>query len=126
MIVGIALVALSIVELCRLTYPSWKNWQDCRHGVGSHLRPGRCLNEAEQFTSNKQRTQSRAGWDIMPLMIETDHVVVPTDARGHPICQRCQKSMWLLRIVPDEPGYEMRKFECSNCARAEQLKTHSP
>jgi hypothetical protein len=59
-------------------------------------------------------------------MTNTDTIVVPLDARGHPICQPCQRSMWLLKIAPDEPGYELRSFECANCGRAEKLKTPSP
>ena len=31
------------------------------------------------------------------------------------ICPRCTSPMWLARIEPDEPGYEICTFECQNC-----------
>ena len=47
-------------------------------------------------------------------MIENDPVVVPLDARGNPICERCKKGMWLLGIAPAEPGYELRSFNAQH------------
>ena len=43
-----------------------------------------------------------------------------------PYCTACRKEMWLLRIEPDEPGYEVRTFECAGCAYRERLQTLSP
>jgi hypothetical protein len=30
----------------------------------------------------------------------------------HPTCARCGAPMWLTRIEPDEPGKQLRNFEC--------------
>lgn len=47
-------------------------------------------------------------------------------AWSKPFCTRCRKEMWLLRIEPDEPGYELRSFECMACGRQESVHTPSP
>ena len=43
-----------------------------------------------------------------------------------PFCAACRKEMWLIRIEPDEPGYEARSFECAGCGRKERVQTPSP
>ncbi len=30
-----------------------------------------------------------------------------------PKCPTCGTEMWLTRIEPDEPGFDLRSFECS-------------
>jgi hypothetical protein len=32
-----------------------------------------------------------------------------------PLCPECSSLMWLARIMPDEPGYDLRTFECPEC-----------
>jgi hypothetical protein len=32
-----------------------------------------------------------------------------------PSCPNCGSQMLLTRIVPDEPGYDQRTFECGHC-----------
>jgi hypothetical protein len=32
-----------------------------------------------------------------------------------PRCPRCQNRMHLARIMPGEPGFELRNFECVKC-----------
>lgn len=33
----------------------------------------------------------------------------------HPNCPECGAMMWLTEIEPDEPGYDLRTFECAPC-----------
>jgi hypothetical protein len=35
---------------------------------------------------------------------------------GRPICENCDRQMWLLSIKPADNGNELRTFECSKCA----------
>ena len=32
-----------------------------------------------------------------------------------PLCPECGSLMWLARIMPDEPGHDLRTFECPEC-----------
>jgi RNase P subunit RPR2 len=43
-----------------------------------------------------------------------------------PFCAACRKEMWLIRIEPDEPGYEARSFECAGCGYRERVQTQIP
>ena len=49
-----------------------------------------------------------------------------TAAWSKPFCAGCRKEMWLIRIEPDEPGYERRSFECAGCGQQENVLTPSP
>ena len=42
----------------------------------------------------------------------------------HPKCPECGAKMWLVGIEPDEPGYDLRTFECAPCGvvTAEKVK----
>lgn len=42
----------------------------------------------------------------------------PTSHRaiiGQPDCPQCGAAMWLVCIEPDEPGRDLRTFECPRC-----------
>jgi len=32
-----------------------------------------------------------------------------------PYCPKCGSLMWLARIMPHEPGWDQRTFECADC-----------
>jgi hypothetical protein len=34
-----------------------------------------------------------------------------------PFCPNRSSLMWLARIMPDEPGYDLRTFECPECGQ---------
>ena len=38
------------------------------------------------------------------------------------LCPECSSLMWLARIMPDEPGYDLRTFECPECGHQTQQK----
>ena len=40
-----------------------------------------------------------------------------------PACSQCGRQTWLVRIEPaDEPGYDLRTFECAACGNAEVVR----
>jgi hypothetical protein len=40
-----------------------------------------------------------------------------------PACSQCGRQTWLVRIEPaDEPGYDLRTFECAACGHAEVVR----
>ena len=40
-----------------------------------------------------------------------------------PACSQCGRQTWLSRIEPaDEPGYDLRTFECEACGHSEVVK----
>lgn len=39
----------------------------------------------------------------------------PPKAIVRPICPQCATRMSLVRIFPDQPGYEQRTYECPRC-----------
>jgi len=41
---------------------------------------------------------------------------------GRPLCPRCGTRMMLARIEPDEPGHDLRTFECTDCNHYEVVK----
>ncbi len=38
-----------------------------------------------------------------------------------PPCSECGAKMWLTRIEPDRPGYEIRTFACTKCGSTETV-----
>jgi hypothetical protein len=50
------------------------------------------------------------------------HTPIPPPAMvDFPICNNCGALMQLARIEPDEPEYERRYFECTDCGKSETL-----
>ena len=39
---------------------------------------------------------------------------------ARPDCPECTAQMYLARIEPDKPGFDLRTFECSKCNNADQ------
>lgn len=52
-------------------------------------------------------------------MRHTFQAVYP-DEIAHPTCAQCGVPMWLTRIEPDEPGKQLRTFECQACGNSTQ------
>jgi hypothetical protein len=42
-----------------------------------------------------------------------------------PMCDECNKQMWLLSIKPGDLGLEVRTYECSGCAASATLLVKS-
>ena len=40
-----------------------------------------------------------------------------------PACSQCGRQTWLVRIEPaEEPGHDLRTFECASCGHSEVIK----
>ncbi len=50
---------------------------------------------------------------------EYTHENTPINAR--PDCPQCAAQMYLARIEPEEPGYDLRTFECPRCQHIETI-----
>jgi len=46
------------------------------------------------------------------------HTLAPNE---RPLCEDCQKQMWLMNIKPGDLGLEVRTYECSGCAGSKSL-----
>lgn len=40
---------------------------------------------------------------------------------GRPVCESCDRQMWLLTVRPAESGSELRTFECAKCASSMKI-----
>jgi len=38
-----------------------------------------------------------------------------------PLCEECQKEMWLFSVKPGDLSFEVRTYECSGCAASKTL-----
>ena len=43
-----------------------------------------------------------------------------------PICEACDREMWLLNIKNADLGLELREYECSRCAASKTLLAKPP
>ena len=50
----------------------------------------------------------------------------PTFASARLPCSECGGSMWLTKIIPDRPGWEMRTFECGLCGNTAERGRQGP
>ncbi len=39
---------------------------------------------------------------------------------GRPECPKCATQMYLARIEPEKPGYDLRTFECPMCQHVDR------
>jgi tRNA(Ile2) C34 agmatinyltransferase TiaS len=73
-------------------------------------------------TSPRSRAQPRwvATWGYQERIMQLSAII----EIERPPCPKCGKRMLLTRIVPGEPGYDTRTFECEECIRSETFVVH--
>ena len=61
-------------------------------------------------------------------MPQSDRVTeLPLQEVERPKCPLCKAGMWLMHIVPEEPGSDRRTFTCPVCEYSESVvSVHKP
>ena len=54
-------------------------------------------------------------------MTFTDYTLENSPIDARPDCQQCAAQMYLARIEPEEPGHDLRTFECPRCQHIETI-----
>jgi DNA-directed RNA polymerase subunit M/transcription elongation factor TFIIS len=44
-----------------------------------------------------------------------------TNVMAQRACPKCSATMMLARIEPEQPGYDLRTFECRSCGQTESV-----
>ena len=57
----------------------------------------------------------------MEAMSEAGTHIHKLERNGRPVCEDCDREMWLLSIKPAHLGLELRTYECSRCGASKVL-----
>jgi hypothetical protein len=54
-------------------------------------------------------------------MTLSEYTLENTPINARPDCPQCAAQMYLARIVPEKPGFDLRTFECPLCEHSETI-----
>ncbi len=59
-------------------------------------------------------------------MSEAGTIIQKLGRNERPVCDDCDREMWLLSINPHTFGLELRTYECSRCGASKALLVEPP